>query len=91
MEEAKTWKKTKIHAGTYELRELLVPVFLNGKCVYESPSVMEIRDYCAKELDTLWEETKRFTNPHEVYVDLSQKLYDIKASLLEELSIESLK
>ena len=86
-----TWKKTKIHAGTYELRELLVPVFLNGKCVYESPSVMEIRDYCAKELDTLWEETKRFTNPHEVYVDLSQKLYDIKASLLEELSIESLK
>ena len=86
-----TWKKTKIHAGTYELRELLVPVFLNGKCVYQSPSVMEIRDYCAKELDTLWEETKRFTNPHEVYVDLSQKLYDIKASLLEELSIESLK
>ena len=86
-----TWKKTKIHAGTYELRELLVPVFLKGKCVYESPSVMEIRSYCAKELDTLWDETKRFTNPHEVYVDLSQKLYDIKASLLEELSIESLK
>ncbi|MDY3767166.1 MAG: nicotinate phosphoribosyltransferase, partial [Lachnospiraceae bacterium] len=47
-----TWKKTKIHADTYELRELLVPVFSNGKCIYESPSVMEIRDYCAKELDT---------------------------------------
>lgn len=86
-----TWKKTKIHADTYELRELLVPVFLNGKCVYQSPSVMEIRDYCTKELNTLWDETKRFTNPHEVYVDLSKKLYDIKSSLLEKLSTEALK
>ena len=86
-----TWKKTKIHADTYTLRELLIPVFRNGKCVYQSPSVMEIRDYCAKELDTLWDETKRFTNPHEVYVDLSQKLYNIKTALLEKLSTESLK
>ncbi len=86
-----TWKKTKLHANTYDLRELLVPVFLNGKCVYQSPSVMEIRDYCSKELGTLWDETKRFTNPHEVYVDLSKKLYDIKSALLEKLSIESLK
>lgn len=86
-----TWKKTKIHAGTYQIRELLVPIFLKGKCVYESPSVMEIRDYCSRELDTLWEETKRFTNPHEVYVDLSQKLYDIKSELLEKISLEALK
>lgn len=85
-----TWKKTKIHADTYELRELLVPVFSNGKCIYESPSVMEIRDYCAKELDTIWDETKRFTNPHEVYVDLSQKLYDIKSALLEKMGMEAL-
>ena len=85
-----TWKKTKIHADTYELRQLLVPVFLNGKCIYESPSVMEIRDYCTKELDTIWDETKRFTNPHEVYVDLSQKLYDIKSALLEKMSMEAL-
>ena len=84
-------EKDKLHANTYDLRELLVPVFLNGKCVYQSPSVMEIRDYCSKELGTLWDETKRFTNPHEVYVDLSKKLYDIKSALLEKLSIESLK
>lgn len=79
-----TWKKTKIHADTYTLRELLVPVFLKGECVYTSPSVMEIREYCQKELDTLWDETRRFVNPHEVYVDLSDKLYQIKSQLLEQ-------
>lgn len=79
-----TWKKTKIHADTYTLRELLVPVFLKGDCVYTSPSVMEIREYCQKELDTLWDETRRFVNPHEVYVDLSDKLYQIKSQLLEQ-------
>lgn len=79
-----TWKKTKIHADTYTLRELLVPVFLKGYCVYTSPSVMEIREYCQKELDTLWDETRRFVNPHEVYVDLSDKLYQIKSQLLEQ-------
>ena len=47
---------------------------------------MEIRDYCAKELDTLWDETRRFVNPHNVYVDLSQKLYDTKISLLDKMS-----
>ena len=56
------------------MRELLVPIFQKGECVYTSPSVMEIRDYCAQEQDTLWEETRRLTNPHEVYVDLSDKL-----------------
>ena len=81
-----TWKKTKLPAGTYELRELLVPVFLNGECVYTSPSVMEIRDYCREELDTLWEETRRLVNPHEMYVDLSDKLYDIKKKLLHEMN-----
>lgn len=50
------------------------------------PKVMDIRAYCQKELDTLWEETKRLVNPHEVYVDLSQKLYDTKMALLEEMS-----
>lgn len=80
-----TWKRTKIKGGTYELRELMVPVFKGGECVYTSPSVMEIRDYCMKELDTLWEETRRLVNPHEMYVDLSDKLYDIKKKLLEEM------
>ena len=65
--------------------ELLVPVFLKGECVYTSPSVMEIRDICAKEKETLWSETMRLVNPQEVYVDLSDKLYAIKSRLLEEM------
>ena len=85
-----TWKKTKIKGGTYSLRELLVPVFLKGECVYTSPSVMEIRDYCTKEKDTIWDETKPFYNPHQVYVDLSDKLFRIKAELLEQMSLEAL-
>lgn len=78
-----TWKKTYLEPDTYTVRELLVPVFLDGKCVYESPSVMEIRDYCTSELNTLWDESRRFVNPQEVYVDLSKPLYDLKNKLLE--------
>lgn len=85
-----TWKKTKIKGGTYTLRELLVPVFQKGECVYTSPSVMEIRDYCFREKDTLWEETKRLVNPHEVYVDLSDELYRIKTELLEKMSMDAI-
>lgn len=85
-----TWKKTKIRGGTYTLRELLKPVFIKGECVYHSPSVMEIRDYCTKEKATLWDETLRLVNPHEVYVDLSDKLYKIKSELLETLALEGL-
>ena len=81
-----TWKKTTFAAGTYTLRELLVPVFRDGICCYESPSTMEIRDICREELDTLWEESKRFTNPHEVYVDLSDKLFDMKNRLFAEMN-----
>lgn len=80
------WKKTKLDAGTFTLRELMVPVFKKGICCYESPKVMDIRSYCQKELDTLWEETKRFANPHKVYVDLSRKLYDTKIELLDQMS-----
>lgn len=80
------WKKTRLPGGSYNLRELLVPVFRKGKCCYESPKVMAIRDYCQKELSTLWDETKRFVNPHPIYVDLSQKLYDIKIALLDQMS-----
>ena len=79
------WKKTLLPAGSFTLRELMIPVFLDGKCVYTSPSVMEIRDYCQKELDTLWDETRRLVNPHQVYVDLSQKLYDTKLKLLDQM------
>ncbi len=79
------WKKTRLEPGTYTLRELMVPVFLKGECVYTSPKVMDIRAYCTQEKETLWEETKRFVNPHKVYVDLSQKLYDTKIALLDEM------
>ena len=79
------WKKTLLEPGTYTMRELMVPVFLDGKCVYTSPSVMEIREYCQKELDTLWDETRRLVNPHQVYVDLSSKLYHIKIQLLDQM------
>jgi len=85
-----TWKKTKLKGGTYTMRELLEPIFLSGKCVYESPTVMEMRDICTREKDTLWDETKRFVNPHEMYVDLSDKLFKIKSDLLEELSAQAM-
>ncbi len=81
-----TWKKTYLDANTFTLRELLVPIFLAGQCVYTSPSVMEIRDYCLKEQDTLWDEVRRLINPHIVYVDLSVKLYRMKTELLDSLT-----
>ncbi|MCH5274638.1 MAG: nicotinate phosphoribosyltransferase [Lachnospiraceae bacterium] len=79
------WKKTRLPGGSYTLRELMVPVFKQGECCYTSPKVMEIRDICQRELDTLWPETRRLINPHQVYVDLSQKLYDMKIQLLNQL------
>ena len=78
-----TWKKTLVKAGTFTLREVLVKVFDKGVCVYDSPSVAEITKTCEKELDTLWEETRRLVNPNKVYVDLSEKLYSIKQGLLD--------
>lgn len=77
-----TWKRKRL--TNYFVRELLVPIFIGGKCVYESPSVQEIRAYCRDQVDHLWDEVKRFENPHKYYVDLSQKLYDVKRRLLEE-------
>lgn len=85
---AEPWKKTKLPAGSYRLRELMVQVFKNGECCYTSPKVMDIREYCQKEQATLWEETRRLVNPHKVYVDLSSKLYDIKIELLDQLGRE---
>ena len=85
-----TWKKTKVLGGTYEIRELLIPVIEKGKRVYTSPSVMELREYCLKEQNTLWDESRRLVNPQKVYVDLSQKLFDLKNELLEEMSMKAL-
>ena len=79
------WKKTLLAGGTYRMKEMLIPVIKNGKAVYHSPKVMDIREFCNQEKETLWDETKRFVNPHAIHVDLSQKLYDMKTSLLEEM------
>ena len=82
-----TWKKTRLEGGTYTMKEILKPVFIRGECKYNSPSVQEIADYCRQEKETLWDETKRLFNPHKVYVDLSQKLYDTKTELLNNVNI----
>lgn len=83
---AEPWKKTRMEPGEFSLREIMIQVFDRGECVYESPTVMEMREFCQKELNTLWDETRRLVNPHNVYVDLSQKLYDTKIALLNEMS-----
>ena len=75
-----TWKTKNV--CNFEARELLVPVFLKGKRVYQSPSLKEIQSYCKQQVDTLWDEIKRFDNPQTYYVDLSQKLWDIQQELL---------
>ena len=75
-----TWKR-KTYTD-FEAKELMVPVFLNGKLVYEVPDLKASRAYCQRQVDSLWDEVKRFENPHNYYVDLSQKLWDIKQSLL---------
>ncbi len=75
-----TWKTKNV--CNFEARELLVPVFLNGKRVYESPALKDIQTYCKQQVDTLWDEIKRFDNPQTYYVDLSQKLWDIQQELL---------
>ena len=76
-----TWKTKTVY--NFTARELQVPIFKNGELVYQCPSLAEIRNYCASEVDKLWDEVKRFDNPHTYYVDLSQKLWDIKYSLLK--------
>ena len=76
-----TWKRKTME--NYTLRELLVPIFKNGECVYTSPSVSEIRENCKRELESMWDEVLRFENPHNYYVDLSEKLWMEKQGLLK--------
>ena len=78
-----TWKKTHLAPKSYTMRELLVPIFKKGTCIYSSPKVMDIQAYCKKELTTLWEESRRLVNPHKVHVDLSNELWQIKKALLD--------
>ena len=75
-----TWKKKTVYDFT--AKELLVPIFLNGKRVYDCPPLEEVRNYCKEQVDTLWDEVKRFDNPHNYYVDLSEKLWTIQQDLL---------
>ena len=75
-----TWKKKTVYDFT--ARELLVPIFINGKRVYDCPPLEQVRDYCKAQVDTLWDEVKRFDNPHTYYVDLSEKLWTIQQDLL---------
>ncbi len=75
-----TWKRKVI--TNYTVRELMVPIFKSGKCIYDEPSIDETRKYCMDEVNNLWNEVKRFENPHSYYVDLSEKLWSIKTNLL---------
>ena len=76
-----TWKRKEIE--NFVTRKLLVPIFEGGKKVYEEPSLKQIRDYCLRQTDTLWDEVKRFENPHKYYVDLSKNLWAERNSLIE--------
>ena len=76
-----TWKRSVV--TNFTAKELLVPIFRDGRRVYDSPPIAEMRAYCAGQIDLLWDEVKRFENPHNYYVDLSQKLWDIQQELLE--------
>ncbi len=79
-----TWKKKRIK--NYNIKNLMVQIFDKGKCTYENPSVMEIREFCSKEKASLWSEIRRLQNPHQYYVDLSKNLWNLKESLLHEYS-----
>ncbi len=77
-----TWKRKTV--TNYYAKELLVPIFKKGKCVYTSPDITSIRNYCQNQIERLWDEVKRFENPHDYYVDLSPKLWEVKNKLLNE-------
>ena len=79
------WKKKKLN--NFYAKNIRVQIFDKGECVYECPSIEEVKNYCKEQMDTLWDETLRFENPQTYYVDLSQKLWDMKSQLLEEMSI----
>ena len=79
-----TWKTKTVY--NFTAKELQVPIFKNGELVYKCPTLEEIRTYCLQQVDMLWDEVKRFDNPHTYYVDLSQKLWDIKYGLLKKNS-----
>jgi nicotinate phosphoribosyltransferase len=80
-----TWKRKTV--ANFHAKKLLVRIFDKGVCVYENPKLKDIKDYCKEQVDTLWDEVKRFENPHKYYVDLSKSLWEIKERLLKEYSV----
>lgn len=78
-----TWKKKTL--TDYDARELLVPVFRAGECVYDFPPLADVQRFCRSEIDSMWGEVLRFENPHNYYVDLSQKLWDLKHDMIREM------
>ncbi len=75
-----TWKRKTV--SNFTAKEIMVPIFRNGELVYQLPTLKEIQDYCRQQVDMLWDEVKRFDNPHAYYVDLSDQLWNIKEDLL---------
>ncbi len=85
-DEIHVWKKKKIK--DFYAKNLQVPIFIKGECVYKSPTLDEIREYCLKEVSNLWNEVKRFINPHSYYVDLSPELWNCKQDLISQFSFK---
>ena len=81
-----TWKRKVV--TNFSVKKLQVQIFDKGSCVYESPSLNEMKEYCAAQIDTLWEEVLRFENPHKYYVDLSEKLWAEKENMLKTYSVK---
>ncbi|MGN0448444.1 MAG: nicotinate phosphoribosyltransferase [Acutalibacteraceae bacterium] len=82
-----TWKRKTV--TDFEAKPLLVKIFDKGEVCYQSPDIKDIKAYCNEQVDTLWDEVKRFENPHTYYVDLSDRLWNEKKRLLNEYSRKS--
>lgn len=81
-----TWKRKMV--TNFYAKNLLTRLFDKGVCIYESPKLKDIKSYCKEQVDTLWDEVKRFENPHKYYVDLSKPLWEMKERLLQEYSVK---
>lgn len=85
-DEIHVWKKKRVN--NFYVKNLQVPIFINGECVYESRNIHEIKEYCKNQVDNLWNEVKRFINPHSYYVDLSTELWNCKQNLISHYSFK---
>jgi len=81
-----TWRRMTLKGGEYFVKDLLVPIYINGECVYESPNVMEIAEFCKQDQATLWDENRRLFNPNILPVDLSERLFELKRDMVFRVS-----